>query len=161
MFFWGRKFVRLFVYLRRVCWVEWGTSGQVFPLDNLPWYFKGFPIPFLIFIQLITLSWFIKTPRDILKGFSSLSHLHPIDDLVWSRIWSLSLVDTLKLQFGQDFEIEVWSIVVQRQGNQGCPVPRQIAANMPNSSKYEGRHRNWPLNTSWLVLTQSGFWCSE
>ena len=88
VFFWGRKFVRLFVYLRRVCWVEWGTSGQVFPLDNLPWYFKGFPIPFLIFIQLITLSWFIKTPRDILKGFSSLSHLHPIDDLVWSRIWS-------------------------------------------------------------------------
>ena len=35
---------------------------------------------------------------------------HDIDAYVWSRFWSIILVGTLMLSFGQDFEAEAWSI---------------------------------------------------
>ena len=43
--------------------------------------------------------------------FVKFQHLHPKIPEVWSRFWSWSLVNILKLNFGQDFETKVWSRV--------------------------------------------------
>ena len=101
-YFWGRKFVWLFVYLCHVCWVEWGESGQVFPTDNLPLIFQtGSCWLMMMVLRTNNYPWYLKRVLVLPTSSSFCS---------WSKKKRANCKHLLKLQYSWSLFWKKWEL---------------------------------------------------